>query len=188
MIKLTRKPCPDPIGLKTNYKIKANKQVLKESAYSKCMYCESKLDHTEYGDVEHIKPKSVFPNDKYNWDNLGYACEKCNRQYKKEKYDPNFINPFIDNPKDYLIAIGGLFFPLSGNIRGEITIDILQLNRAELLSKRNDVLKSFYDLIIRYHKAISLAQKEAIKLSIEDEFNETKEYSACKESFWEASK
>jgi len=188
MIKLTRKLCPDPVHLRTDYKYPINKQALKDSSHGKCMYCESSIDHIDHGDVEHIKPKSIYPQYKFDWDNLGYSCSICNRKYKGEKDDTNLINPYIDNPADYLIALGGIFVAIKGNIRGQVTIDIVQLNRKELLSKRAETLKSFGDLISRYHNAQSNAQKEAIEVTIKDEISETKEFSACKKTFWEASK
>lgn len=183
MIKLTRLPCPDPEVLKSNYKHAINKEALKNSTFGKCMYCESKIEHIDYGDIEHIKPKSLFPNEKYVWDNLGYACIKCNRDAKNDLYDTNFINPFEQDPNDYLIAIGGIFISKNGHPNGQITIDILKLNRVELLQKRNISLVSFQELINRYISSQSQTQKAAIKTLILDEIAADKEYSACKMAF-----
>jgi len=122
MIKLTKPQCPNPVALQTNYKHKDNKEALRNACFDKCMYCESKITHIEYGDVEHIKPKSIFPELKFDWDNLGYACTKCNRDHKKEKHDDDFINPFVDDPEIFLQAIGGIIFSRNGRQRGEITI------------------------------------------------------------------
>jgi 5-methylcytosine-specific restriction endonuclease McrA len=91
------------------------------------MYCESKISHIDYGDVEHIKPKSKFLEEKYNWENLGYSCPACNREYKNENYDPNLINPYDTDPRNYLYFIGGIIRSKGGNIKGQITIEIIQL-------------------------------------------------------------
>jgi uncharacterized protein (TIGR02646 family) len=186
MIKLARKACPNPVKLRTDYKYPENKMALKDSSYGKCMYCESVISHVDYGDVEHIKPKSKFPEETYNWDNLGYACTKCNREFKKDQYDSNLINPYVDDPKDYLIAIGGIMHAINGNDRGRITILVIQLNRPEILQKRMSSLIAFQDMILRFNTATNPTEKEALKILIEHETKDDKEYSACKKAFWEA--
>lgn len=186
MIKLTRKICPNPEKLKSDYKHPENKVALKDSSYGKCMYCESLISHIDYGDVEHIKPKSTFPEETYNWDNLGYSCPKCNRDYKKDVYDPNLINPYADDPKDYLMAIGGIIHAINGNDRGRITLAVIRLNRPELLQKRMSVLISFQDLILRFNTATNQTERDAIKILIEYEISDDKEYSACKKAFWKS--
>ena len=83
MIKLDRPSCPNPRALtKGDYKHPDNKIALKNSTFGKCMYCESKITHIDYGDIEHIKPKSKYPTLKFTWSNLGFACTVCNRTYK----------------------------------------------------------------------------------------------------------
>jgi uncharacterized protein (TIGR02646 family) len=185
MIKLTRKLCPNPEKLKTDYKNKENKEALKDSSYGKCMYCESAISHIDYGDVEHIKPKSLFPAEKYNWDNLGYACPKCNRECKKEIYDPNIINPYDTDPVNYLYFIGGILRAKNSNNKGRITITIIQLNRPDLLQKRKEALLLLEQLIIRFQTTTNLAEKEALKKLIEENVKDYNEFSACKKAFWE---
>lgn len=184
MIKLHRKPCPNQSILKTDYKYIDNKRALMESSFGKCMYCESKIEHIDYGDVEHIMPKSKYPDRMFDWENLGYSCTKCNRDAKKDNYDPLFINPFIDDPQDYIVTFGGIYFSKDGNQRGQITIDILKLNRLDLLQKRYMSLLAFQELLNRYNVCTNMAQKEAIKAVIEDELLDDKEYSVCKRMFW----
>ncbi len=187
MIRLTRLTCPDPDKLKTDYKYHQNKEALMMSSFGKCMYCESKIGHIDYGDVEHIMPKSLFPDKTFLWENLGYACPKCNRESKKDLYDVNFINPFENEPLDSMMIIGGIYSAKKGSICGQITIDILKLNRPELLQNRNVSLVSFSELIARYNTSQNIVQREAIKALIEDEISNDKEYSACKKSYWELS-
>lgn len=141
MIRLEHPECPNPVALDGgNYKNQDNKQALFSSTYGKCMYCESKIIHTEYGDVEHIKPKSKYPQLEFSWDNLGIACTKCNRKYKNDNYDEDnpIVNPYDEEPLDYMIAIGALLFPKQGCERGEITINNLGLNRPALIEKRQE--------------------------------------------------
>ncbi|WP_089812008.1 hypothetical protein [Chitinophaga sp. YR627] len=61
----------------------------------KCCFCESKISHTSYGDVEHYRPKSAWVQHEealnkpgyfwlsYDWNNLLLSCELCNQRYKK---------------------------------------------------------------------------------------------------------
>src|SRR5436853_4660489 len=56
------------------------KQALLAETYGKCAYCESKIRHITYGDIEHIVPKSVDPSLSYEWDNLTLACDVCNTE------------------------------------------------------------------------------------------------------------
>ncbi len=186
MIKLSRKPCPNPEALKTDYKNPVNKKALKDSTNNKCMYCESKITHIDYGDVEHIKPKSTFPNEKYNWDNLGFACIKCNRENKLEKYSTDFIDPFIIDPENHLDAVGGIIISVNGSTSGSTTIDIVKLNRTELLEKRYCELIEFQNLIEKYNLVDDIARKEAIKEQLIIETKNDKEYSLSKKSFLKA--
>ena len=38
------------------------KAAVKGETYEKCAYCESKIAHVAPGDIEHIKPKSKYPD------------------------------------------------------------------------------------------------------------------------------
>jgi 5-methylcytosine-specific restriction endonuclease McrA len=59
------------------------KTSLKTMFEGKCAYCESHLAHVSYGHIEHFKPKSSYPEDCFNWQNLLLGCEICNgTQYK----------------------------------------------------------------------------------------------------------
>lgn len=69
----------------------------------KCCFCESKIGHISYGDVEHFRPKAgwVQEDEKlnkpgyywlaYEWENLLLSCQICNQRNKK-----NFF-PLLDN-------------------------------------------------------------------------------------------
>lgn len=68
------------------------KKAFRNLQHGICCYCESYCEGTTFGDVEHYLPKGYFQQHKddkknrpgyywlaYKWDNLMYACEKCNR-------------------------------------------------------------------------------------------------------------
>lgn len=64
----------------------------------KCCFCESKITHISYGDVEHFRPKAGWVQDEeelikpgyywlaYDWNNLLLSCQLCNQRHKKNQF------------------------------------------------------------------------------------------------------
>ena len=99
----------------------------------RCVYCEDSVGD----EVEHIKPKDLYPGDVFCWQNYVYACGPCNGG-KNNKFlvmtaggqinvtrargapitpptpgVPAFINPRIENPLAFFtIDLMGTFFVL----------------------------------------------------------------------------
>jgi len=88
----------------------------------------------------------------------------------------------------YLYFLGGILRAKGGNEKGRITIEIIQLNRSELLGKRREKLSSFDELILRFQTTTNMVEKGALMRIIEKDINDDKEYSACKKAFWENTK
>lgn len=86
-----------------------------------CNYCE----HNEATDIEHIYPKSFFPERAFQWSNYLLACKTCNTHYKLDQFsvfvpaqsanavvlqrkvlppssDAAFIDPRVEDPLSYL--------------------------------------------------------------------------------------
>jgi len=65
---------------------------------NKCCFCESKIGHISYGDVEHFRPKAGWVQNNeplntpgyywlaYDWDNLLLCCQKCNQRFKRNYF------------------------------------------------------------------------------------------------------
>src|SRR5688572_18289656 len=92
----------------------------------------------------------------YAWDNMLMACEICNQKYKRDffpvedegkrapigatgeeliKENALLIDPAFDNPAEHLaFEESGLIRPLT--TKGKVTVDIIGLNREELVSGR----------------------------------------------------
>jgi uncharacterized protein (TIGR02646 family) len=144
------------------------KRALIKAQNNKCCYCEkSQVD--EYGDVEHFRPKKGYKQKKgskalvpgyywlaYNWDNLFFACNVCNRSYKstlfplidenkRAKNHSQNINdeePFLINPGIEIDIMSHITFN-SGQIigispRGKRTIKICGLDRSNLDERRSE--------------------------------------------------
>jgi uncharacterized protein (TIGR02646 family) len=75
------------------------KEALRRAQHGKCAFCESKVLHTEPGDVEHFRPKAGSRQSErqplecpgyywlaYEWQNLFLACTLCNRQFKRNLF------------------------------------------------------------------------------------------------------
>ncbi len=84
--------------ISTIYGHKNVKDRLIELQYGKCCFCESKIRHISYGDVEHYRPKGGWVQNEeainqpgyywlaYDWDNLLLSCELCNQRYKRNYF------------------------------------------------------------------------------------------------------
>lgn len=178
MIELTRPPCPNPSKLKTNYKHPENKATLRAACHDKCMYCESKISHIYYGDVEHIKPKLVFPRLEYVWENLGYVCAKCNGS-KGDKWseDCPFINPFEEDPGQFLSPVGAFVYQRAGSERGEYTWREIGLNRPALVRQRQDRIEQIRDLVDKVQRTGNQVLKNLVFAELANFVEEHNPYS-----------
>ncbi len=71
------------------------KETLLAMQHGKCAFCESKIEHISYGDVEHFRPKGGVKQASeaplirpgyywlaYDWSNLLLSCQLCNQRHK----------------------------------------------------------------------------------------------------------
>ncbi|MFN4297310.1 MAG: HNH endonuclease [Brevundimonas sp.] len=122
----------------TRYRHPDIKEALVLETHNKCAYCESKLQHTHHGDVEHIMPKSLQLDKILEWSNLTLACEKCNQ--KKSNLDPDaekIIDPYAVDPRSHFFFAGPFLHTL-GTPEGISTKVILELDRPELIEMRQE--------------------------------------------------
>lgn len=117
------------------------KRSIASETAGKCAYCESKVEHVHWGDVEHILPKSKYPERMLDYANLTFACSICNNN--KLDYDaPDLplLNPYSDDPEEFLVAVGPLIWHRPGKARGELSVTLLDLNRVDLVKRREQRL------------------------------------------------
>lgn len=143
-----------------------HRQIIASTFHGKCAFCESKVDLDSSGSIENFRPKSgtrtgeIFLKDHYwwlayQWENLYLSCYVCskhkrdlfpledeatrcavNAPWPEVQQEKNLLlDPCHDDIEEHLqFTVDGTVTPLSG--RGKITIELLGLNRIELVDKR----------------------------------------------------
>lgn len=136
-----------------------------------CAYCESFVLHVGPGEIDHYRPIVACSRKKkahrikpgyywlaYDWENLVFACKKCNQKkscYFPLKNDPTLgvsqqtigqeqpllINPYKDDPSLHLEFHEHLVCPKTDE--GRASIIYYDLNRNELKDKRRERWSNF---------------------------------------------
>ncbi len=154
------------------YGAKDVREQLMLDQYDKCAYCECPIT-IQYNDVEHFRPKKFYYWLGYDWHNLLYSCDLCNRTYKKQKFPlideskrdlenkditretPLIINPYEVDPLEHIVFHEHILVPrkVDGieDIIGKTTIDLFHLNdsneRRELVEMRRQEYESFVSVV-----------------------------------------
>lgn len=172
-----------PDSVKNRYNHPEIKEVLTNETRGKCMYCEGYIGAVSFSHIEHFRPKSIYPKQTFEWENLGLACQVCNTN-KKDKFDETlpFINPYQDNPDDYFIFLGTMILQKPGCARAENMKNQLRLNRVELLEQRSEAIEKVMNLVERYNSATSDSIKTMLRKNIEIELEPDKQFSRCVKS------
>lgn len=85
-------------------------------AKAKCVYCESYVDVTCYANIEHYHPKSIYPDQTFQWENLYMGCTLCNTP--KNAFDTGiepFVHPENEEPEDFLTFDDMMYVPKYAN-------------------------------------------------------------------------
>jgi uncharacterized protein (TIGR02646 family) len=103
--------------------------------FSECMM----LEEGKYVEVEHFHPKSIYPDEVVEWNNLLPISKPCN--VAKDNHDTKvkpIINPLIDDPKNELYFKA---YRLYGKTAlGKKTIEVVDLNdRMKWVNVRFDI-------------------------------------------------
>jgi uncharacterized protein (TIGR02646 family) len=115
----------------------------------------------------------------YEWNNLFYACQLCNQRFKRNlfplkdgrrrarshthdlsKEEPLLVDPCARDPSAYVGFREEYAYAVGGCREGEVTIEVLGLNREELLEvrrRRLKILKFLVSLRDRLRKEIATA-------------------------------
>ena len=154
-----------------------------------CNYCEQ----SEASDIEHIHPKSFFPEFTFRWENYILACKQCNTGYKLDKcfvidnhdesilinrgIEPSFklhalINPRVEDPNQFMIILPYSFkFELLPGLskkdanRVRATLQILALNERDvLIEARKSAAKYYYHRMKLLQDILATTSKEQIDI------------------------
>ena len=150
------------------YKTKDVKKALADLYHNKCAFCETNV---ERWDVEHFRPKSLYPWLAFSWDNLLLACPTCNgnksnhfeTMKKRAKFEPKdlknihnlskkydtiennkFIHPELETDIEKKIKFDkdGMIF--TKDERLQYTIDTCKLDREKLnIERKKQVLDTY---------------------------------------------
>lgn len=201
------------------YGAQSVKRALRSAQHDKCCYCEGKFAANASGDVEHFRPKTCFQQEKggpteypgyywlaYEWSNLYYACELCNRVGKRKLFPiadptqrrrsandlrqevPEILDPGGPlDPRDHIKFNGAA--PEGVTELGRKTIRILGLDRGDLTTARLDHLAPLHILKVlkempeeRLDASMLAVQRKAID-ELRAKIEPTAPYSAMVQDF-----
>lgn len=170
LAKLVAKYSDEKLGLK---------QHLLAETHEKCAYCESKITHVDYGDIEHIVPKSVRPDLAVDLANLTVACGVCNTN-KSDYYSDKapLVDPHVDDCRKEIVFAGwGIAKALCG-ARGQYTLRELDLNRVALNERREDHFNKLGEVFSSWRKETDPEVRYALLLTIWDQAQPDAEYTS----------
>jgi uncharacterized protein (TIGR02646 family) len=180
---------------------------LQELFHEKCAYCESSVSASNPFDVEHYRPThgalnldgTVAPAHYWwlatEWTNLLPSCMYCNRS-KRARFPiagalaepgavgealaaerPLLLDPCVDEPGEHLVFLeDGLVAPKTE--RGEITIDVLALNRESLVASRRETQAT-----VKYELTAALTGGEGAADALRRAVAPTRPYAAMRAQF-----
>lgn len=159
------------------------RRALRDETHAKCAYCESRINDVSYDHIEHKLPKSKFPELVCTWTNLTIACPKCNTN--KGDFDNSIcplLDPYVDDV-EHEVAFGGPLALPRGGPRASATINLLDLNRMELLYSRGQTLTNINRLLDMIDRAAGQSELiESLWIEIDRLLGEKEEFaSACRQ-------
>lgn len=175
-----------PEALLNAYRDPEVKKHLIAETSGKCIYCESKITHVYFGDIEHIKPKSEFPMERLSIENLGFACALCNNA-KGNFWDAAtpLIDPYVDDPTTEFLAFGVLITRRPGRDRARLSITQLDLNRQALIERRKERIELLQALADQYTLASEGAIKDLIRTELTRQAGDDSEYALVVRAYLE---
>ena len=144
--------------------------------HGKCAYCETKTQAATWGHIEHYRPKqgpNASPDKAFDWDNLLWACPRCNSEFKGDQFPdaPDggpIVNPCQDEPGDHLEfdwdPVTRIASVWGESERGQTTESVLQLNRPDLRTERSGYVEKLAALAKLAAKADPPDRDEALDI------------------------
>jgi uncharacterized protein (TIGR02646 family) len=173
-----------PAAAATRYRHPAIKAQCQADAHEKCIYCESQPLAVSPGAVEHLQPKSKFPDLIVAWENLAFVCPECNTT-KGDYYDEAqpVVDPFTEDPADFIRFAGPMVLEQPGSQRGIVTIRKLELDRGKLVSRRAEHLREIQALLNTWALMEDGSAKIEVEAEIRRRAEDSGEYAAATRAF-----
>jgi hypothetical protein len=174
-----------PAAARFRYRHPDIKAALRGESYDKCIYCESKVSHTFPGETDHLAPVSKRPDLVVEWTNLAYVCTECNRE-KLDYYSEAepIVNPYDDDPRDYVMFYGPIVLHRAGNAKGYRTVQKLKLTaRLALIERRKERIEALQTLLDLFARTEPGPTRDLIADQIRGACAADKEFSAFLTAF-----
>lgn len=121
------------------------KDVIRALSDGHCAYCQSSVAANQPGDVEHFKPKALFPTRAYRWGNYFYSCSACNNaKLSQWPVRGSFVRPDSktrDPYERFIFHEDGRVEAAPGDRNAARTVVALKLNRCELVKDRERAIR-----------------------------------------------
>lgn len=170
---------------KRRYRHQQIRDTLSKETHGKCAYCESKVGSVTWEHIEHIIPQSVKPELYVKWDNLTLSCPKCNIK-KNDNYNDvaPFLNPYEEDfeTEIYFRFAGPTIMPILNNARARLSYSTFDLNRIELVEKRQCRILEVDKLLQEWNISTDVI-KAAIEIELHDTYSEKQEFRATIKAF-----
>ncbi len=150
------KPTEAELG---RYRADEIKNALLAETHEKCAYCESRFRHVYYGDIEHVTPKKLGIEFRFRWENLTLACKICNTN---KGIQENLVDPNVHSPEDLFCIEGPAILPVPESTMARLTEIVIDLNRPQLIERRNERLRRLHDLLTLAIETTDPDLKEAL--------------------------
>jgi len=182
------------------------KKALRKAQHNKCAYCET-INPTSHDVVEHFRPKNGWQQERgdklgkpayfwlsYDWENLLFACDRCNDAAHKanlfplsnprqradaispdvRREKPLLINPYNTDPNRHIEWNKDIPRLRGKSRRGKTSIEVFGLDHDDLLGdQRRAYFKEIEDLIelvesYSPHNAVRQAVTQRLTMCLED--------------------
>ena len=125
------------------------KKALRAMSHTNCSYCQNPHAAGGYGDVEHYRPKSLFPTRAYSWNNYFFSCTLCNNT-KSDKWPEvgDYVRPDVGDPESrFIFQEDGTAEAALGDEEAALMIEDFGLNREPLVEGRKNVIEPILEEI-----------------------------------------
>lgn len=170
---------------KVRPRLRTQAMVLWERQHHKCAFCESKVEHVSRYHIEHYRPKARFPGFIFQWDNWLISCGRCNEAKWSHFPDcdglPCLVNPAAEDPALHIEFMG--YTPIGLTMRGEQTIELLQLRRSPLEEERSRWLHTIQVLLLAMVRIGDEKLRDQIRRYIISAVNDDAPYASMTRAF-----